>query len=264
MKKYYKIQEIAKLYHIKSDSLRYYEKVGLIHPIRSASNYRLYTLNDIYILNIIRDCLHLGYDTRQIKDYLDHRSVDNTISFLMEEQKMVEEQIQDLQSKRLSIQTRIQDLNKTKHMLLNTYHIQKFSNRYCRYLKEKIEQDETIDYLLTKLSESMEKDISILGNMESGSIIEYIKDDFVYTSVFILTDENKYDFILEEGNYCTYTYKGKQKRTKDIFLNMLSWIFEQHYEVDGPFLEFLLVDIHETKNVEEYVTSIHVKVKLIE
>ena len=50
MKKYYKINEIAKLYNIKTDSLRYYEEVGLICPMRSKSNYRLYTLNDIYIL----------------------------------------------------------------------------------------------------------------------------------------------------------------------------------------------------------------------
>ena len=51
MKKYYKINEIAKLYNIKTDSLQYYEEVGLIHPLRSKSNYRLYTLNDIYNLN---------------------------------------------------------------------------------------------------------------------------------------------------------------------------------------------------------------------
>ena len=42
MKKYYKINEIAKLYNIKTDSLRYYEEVGLICPMRSKSNYRLY------------------------------------------------------------------------------------------------------------------------------------------------------------------------------------------------------------------------------
>lgn len=89
MKKYYKINEIAKLYNIKTDSLRYYEEVGLICPMRSKSNYRLYTLNDIYILNIIRDCLKLGYDTSQIKEYLDNRSVNNTIAFLKEEEKLI-------------------------------------------------------------------------------------------------------------------------------------------------------------------------------
>ena len=40
MKKYYKINEIAKLYHIGVDSLRYYEKVGLISPKRDENQYR--------------------------------------------------------------------------------------------------------------------------------------------------------------------------------------------------------------------------------
>ncbi len=99
----------------------YYEEVGLICPMRSKSNYRLYTLNDIYILNIIRDCLKLGYDTSQIKDYLDNRSVDNTIVFLKEEEKLIQRQIQELQSTLFSIQTRIEDLDCTK--IWNLIHV---------------------------------------------------------------------------------------------------------------------------------------------
>lgn len=261
MKKYYKINEIAKLYNIKTDSLRYYEEVGLICPLRSKSNYRLYTLNDIYILNIIRDCLKLGYDTSQIKEYLDNRSVNNTIAFLKEEEKLIQRQIRDLQSTLSSIQTRIEDLDRTKQIDFNTCKIEAYPKRYCRYLKEKIDQDEKIDFLLTKLSESMEEDISVLGNMDSGSVVEYKNNAYVYTSVFILTQEEKHDFILDEGIYCTYTYSGQYDRTNQLFYKMKDWIQEHNYTIEGPFLEFLLIDIHETKKVEEYITSIHVKVK---
>ncbi len=261
MKKYYKINEIAKLYNIKTDSLRYYEEVGLISPMRSQSNYRLYTLKDIYILNIIRDCLKLGYDTHQIKDYLDNRSVNNTIVFLKEEEKLIQKQIRELNVTLNSIQTRIASLDYTKHIQFNTFQVESFPKRYCRYLKEKIDQDEKIDFLLTKLTESMEEDISVLGNMDSGSIVEYKNDEYVYTSVFVLTQEEKYDFILEEGLYCTYTYTGEYDRTNQIFYKMKDWITDHNYTIEGPFLEFLLIDIHETKKVEEYITSIHVKVK---
>ncbi len=44
---------------------------------------------------------------------------------------------------------------------------------------------------MTKLSESMEEDISVLGNMDSGSVVEYKNNEYVYTSVFILTQEEK-------------------------------------------------------------------------
>lgn len=93
----------------------------------------------------------------------------------------------------------------------------------------------------------MEEDISVLGNMDSGSVVEYKNNEYVYTSVFILTQEEKHDFILDEGMYCTYTYSGEYDRTNQLFNKMQDWIKEHNYTVDGPFLEFLLIDIHETK-----------------
>ena len=76
MKDRYKIGEISKLYAIGADSLRYYEKIGALHPRRDANNYRLYTLNDIYRLSIIRDLLGLDFSMTQIKQYLDDQTLD--------------------------------------------------------------------------------------------------------------------------------------------------------------------------------------------
>ena len=42
MKDYYKINEIARLYGIGVDSLRYYEKLGILKPRRDTNGYRLY------------------------------------------------------------------------------------------------------------------------------------------------------------------------------------------------------------------------------
>lgn len=41
-KKYYKIGEISKLFHIGMDSIRYYEEIGILKPHRDPeNNYRL-------------------------------------------------------------------------------------------------------------------------------------------------------------------------------------------------------------------------------
>ena len=79
----------------------------------------------------------------------------------------------------------------------------------------------------------MEEDISVLGNMDSGSVVEYKNDEFVYTSVFILTQEEKHDFILDEGIYCTYTYSGEYDRTNQLFYKMKDWIQEHNYKIEG-------------------------------
>lgn len=38
MEKYFKIGEISRMYHIGADSLRYYEKLGILRPKRGRTN----------------------------------------------------------------------------------------------------------------------------------------------------------------------------------------------------------------------------------
>ena len=53
MKDYYKINEIARLYGIGADSLRYYERLGLLSTRMAVHGYRLSSLKDIYKLTVI-------------------------------------------------------------------------------------------------------------------------------------------------------------------------------------------------------------------
>ena len=71
MKNYYKINEIAQLYGISTDSLRYYERLGILHPRRDTNGYRLYDLKDMYKLTVIRDLRQLDFPMAKIKDYLE-------------------------------------------------------------------------------------------------------------------------------------------------------------------------------------------------
>ena len=78
MKQYFKIGEISKLYQIGVDSLRYYEELGLLTPKRGKNGYRLYRLDDIWRLNVIRDLRGLGFSMERIREYLTNRSIDTT------------------------------------------------------------------------------------------------------------------------------------------------------------------------------------------
>ena len=50
------IGELSELFNISVDSIRYYEKMGLITPLRNPANgYREYTLNDVQTLTLIRE-----------------------------------------------------------------------------------------------------------------------------------------------------------------------------------------------------------------
>jgi len=111
MKNYYKISVISKLYDIGVDSLRYYERLGILTPKRDTNGYRLYNLTDLYKLNIIRDLRALDFSMMQIKEYLDQQSLENTLNLLHQETEMIEHEIANLHARKTIIQDRIRSLS---------------------------------------------------------------------------------------------------------------------------------------------------------
>ena len=72
MKDYYKIGEISEMYDMSRDSLMYYEKLGIIKPTRDDNGYRLYSVSDIWRLNLIKELKSLGFSFKMIKEYLEN------------------------------------------------------------------------------------------------------------------------------------------------------------------------------------------------
>ncbi|ENZ0172584.1 MerR family transcriptional regulator [Providencia rettgeri] len=67
-----KIGEISKLFNIPRETLRFYEKEGLMTPPnRNDNNYRSYSDNHIKRLRFIKNCRSLNMSHREIKKLLD-------------------------------------------------------------------------------------------------------------------------------------------------------------------------------------------------
>lgn len=131
MKDYYKINEIARLYGIGVDSLRYYEKLGILKPRRDTNGYRLYNLKDMYKLNVIRDLRRLDFSMQQIKDYLEGQTVDHTLALLRQEQALVQAQIQELQTKARLLQRRIAALTEARSIVPGAITLRTLPQRPC-------------------------------------------------------------------------------------------------------------------------------------
>ncbi len=98
MKDLYKIHEIARLFHLHPDTLRYYEEKGLLHPVRGESNYRMYTIQDVCTLNVIRSLRELDLPTEEIRAYLERRSVAETLDLLDHQEALLEEKLASLRA----------------------------------------------------------------------------------------------------------------------------------------------------------------------
>ena len=106
MKEYYKITEVARLYGLCTDTLRYYEEQGLLHPHRSEAGYRLYSIDDICNLNVIRALRELDMPVEHMRRYFEGRTVASTLDMLDEQDAAIRARIAALRDARAAVDAR--------------------------------------------------------------------------------------------------------------------------------------------------------------
>lgn len=95
MKEYYKIGEISKLYSIGTDSLRYYEEIGILKPKRDDNGYRMYSINDIRTLNILRELRSIGFSMAEIKEHLADFNLKKTLAMFQKEIDAIDQKLKN-------------------------------------------------------------------------------------------------------------------------------------------------------------------------
>lgn len=266
MKDYYKINEISKLYGIGTDSLRYYEKIGVLKPKRDTNGYRLYSLKDIYKLNIIRDLRQLDFSMQQIKEYLDCQSIDNTVALLKEEQRLIQQQLKKLKVTDHIIRNRIAALIEAEQTGDSEFQIKSYKKRPCLQLNTYITRDEEMDFAIKKLHRKHENKLEDFGNQTIGASV--LADDLkkgifdVFHSVFFILEETaaEYDFSLPAGNYLSFYYRGDYKQSAKRIMEVLEYANNNHYKLLGEPFEIYTIDNRDTIKTDEFLTEIQVNI----
>jgi MerR family transcriptional regulator, copper efflux regulator len=75
----YRIGEIAKLKNISKRTIDYYTQIGLLNPIRTDSNYRLYGEECLQILTMVEHYKNLNMPLEEIKSSIELIKSNNTI-----------------------------------------------------------------------------------------------------------------------------------------------------------------------------------------
>ncbi len=105
-----KIGELAKLANTPIETIRYYEKIGLLEkPQRTAAGYRMYSNENIEGLKFIKRAKHVGFSIKEIHEllYLRHEKHSKTCH-----------DVKEFASKKLiDIEEKISELTKIKDAL---------------------------------------------------------------------------------------------------------------------------------------------------
>ena len=260
----YKITQIASLYGLCTDTLRYYEEQGLLHPTRDPNNgYRLYGIQDICTLNVIRGLRDLGLSTAQIGEYLSGRTVDTTLELLRREDQMMARQINKLTQARALVRQQARELRASRRQPVGRAQLLELPARPCFLLKQDVILEQEIDFVLKKLEKKHEAILHSIGTRQMGAMLDgRMLAQGCYThfrSVFFLgADAQHCDAQLPAGCYASMYYAGEYGQLKRVYGQLLEFMARQGLEPAAPPMELYPIDAHHTNRHQEYLTQVQV------
>lgn len=116
MKNYFTISEFAKLRGININSLRYYEKLGLLKPayIDENNGYRYYSAEQVSILNKIILCIQLGIPLKEMVEFLDEEGNLQSQKLLEKGRIIAQKRIQEMQNNLDYIEYSLKNIEENK------------------------------------------------------------------------------------------------------------------------------------------------------
>ncbi len=91
------VGQMSKLFNITAETLRHYDRIGLLKPIVDEENgYRYYSIKEMEKLDLILDAKYLEIPLSNIKDVISNDSIENYIELIDLQEKTIDEKINHL------------------------------------------------------------------------------------------------------------------------------------------------------------------------
>ena len=262
----YTISEVSRLFGIGIDSLRYYERLGILAPARAANGYRIYSLSDMYKLASIKELRNLGLGMEAIGAYLDHQSLESTERLIADELALIEQQIESLQARAAALAERRARLDAAHDAVAGTVEAVELPARRCVRLSGRLERDEEMDLFISRLHRRYDEQLPLLGTMTIGAFFD--RDELaagranVFESVFFVIDDEAIpcDFELPAGRYLTYRYRGSYAQDAVALRRLAEACGATGLCQDVAPFEIYEIDNRDTAREDEFLTRVEVRI----
>lgn len=221
MKKFFSVGEAAKAVNTTSETLRHYDRIGLVKPSKKDewTNYRYYTEQDIVRLNTVRALQLMDLPLQEIKKVLEFDELEKIVEFLAQAEKKADEKISILQYSKSKIQSAKADYEKKLQAKQN------FQDTFLKTFPERIIllsdtlEEPTLDNLWNYLSHFYDKVTPALKERFSFEDLAGIYTENEISRLFAVciryTDIEGLK-ILPKGKYlCANCTEENRKRTLD-------------------------------------------------
>lgn len=165
MESYISITEMARLRNITTETLRHYDRIGLLKPdYLDKNNVRYYSVFKYEQLETIKELQQLGLGLKEISAYLANRCISTSYSLLCDQQKACEEKIRYYRKLAKKIDQKVSVLSKLRSdfPVLMKPELISMEERTCFYTNVDIHDEISLSYACMKLENQIKKQDKLL------------------------------------------------------------------------------------------------------
>ncbi|MBU3103507.1 MerR family transcriptional regulator [Clostridium gasigenes] len=252
MGKNFSIGEMSKLHNISVQTLRHYDKIGLLKPsyINEKSRYRYYSAKHFVILDLIKQCKAMGLSLEEIKGLIEnYTSFDSILNIISKQKEMIDNKIKELSTVKNNISFLEERIKKSLEEGIDEVFV-KYSEerRFIKYNNTK-RYTEEFEINLSKTLVDMEQKYSS-SNKELAFAISYedIKkyEKLIYNNMLISVGDGIRNYhenliTLPKGEYITLNFDDDYKDTSKYYKNIIEYIDKNNIKVSGDFYEIYIM-----------------------
>lgn len=244
------IGQMAKINHVSEQTLRLYDREGLLKPVRrdGETGYRYYDIRQSAQLDMIQYMKALGMSLKEIRSQMKQWDMGRIKQLLIQNRDAVENRIQELYLQKRAIERTLDSYERFEAAPPDGSIVLEYIPKRQMYLtKTKVnfyEYDiEEYEKILRSLKEDMMKHrISPFYYANAGTILRkenFLAGDLFSTEIFVFVDreyvEESLITLLPAGSYlCIYCDRFEKEKG---YINRLrAEIEEKHYAVTGDYI----------------------------
>ncbi|MBU5336378.1 MerR family transcriptional regulator [Intestinibacter bartlettii] len=237
----FNISETSKITGLSIDTLRYYDKIGLIESKKNPNNrYRYYTIGDISIINHIKNLRDLDLSIHDIKLLL-HSNTEVQHTILKNHHKVLLEKVASLKKIEKVFKDTLKEVN-SSNLMINVPVVKSYNERYFKKLKKPVKSDkcciskknlldtshnflEVIDKFVFSFYGKEFDSAGLFDFFELGRITE---NQEYYTEIsaeeYDLNKDSEDILVVPPSNYIETITKLSKDNFDEYFENLIEWI----------------------------------------
>ncbi|HIQ98794.1 MAG TPA: MerR family transcriptional regulator [Candidatus Scybalocola faecavium] len=272
MEDLFSIGEVSKYQNISKQTLIFYDKIGLFCPayVDPNNGYRYYSASQIDRLDTILIMKKIGFSLKEIKEHMEHYTIDSSLVALRNQISVIDRQIRELELIRSRVVHRCGQMEAARACQANEPQVILESAPARHLLFEPVNAPYTLKEIsiATKkcFAEAFKKHLPIF--FQSGVIVplERIRQGhYTQASTAFLpiepTDQAKNIQAMPAGKCAAIYHVGDYLSIGRSYEKLLSYCQTHNLEIISDSYEFCINDYITTRDENEYITKILFYVK---